>query len=316
MTKRKIYFRADASATIGYGHFIRTLALADMLKDDFDCTFYTTSPSSYQIGEMEKVCRYIALTEETKFEDFINLLNGDEIVVLDNYFFTTEYQKQIKEKGCKLVCVDDMHDKYYVADIVINHGFVDPNQYQKADYTQLALGCEYAILRKPFLSKFIGNKNNGEWLICFGGSDSNDLTSKVATILSYREDISKIHAVVGDAYRYLDVLNKIEKVVVHTRLSAEEMASLYRISESVVCSASSVCYEALACQCTIYSGYYVDNQEEFFNKLSEENFIVPLGNLLTANLDFLLKRQEVHTCRFPIDNIIKNYHALFEQLLL
>ena len=37
---QKIYFRADASATIGYGHFIRTLALADMLKDDFDCTFF------------------------------------------------------------------------------------------------------------------------------------------------------------------------------------------------------------------------------------------------------------------------------------
>lgn len=31
---QKIYLRADASAAIGYGHFIRTLALADMLKDD------------------------------------------------------------------------------------------------------------------------------------------------------------------------------------------------------------------------------------------------------------------------------------------
>ena len=28
---KKIYFRADASAQIGYGHFIRTLAIADML---------------------------------------------------------------------------------------------------------------------------------------------------------------------------------------------------------------------------------------------------------------------------------------------
>ena len=108
MTKRKIYFRADASATIGYGHFIRSLALADMLKNDFDCTFFTTSPSPYQIAEMGKVCNYISLNEETKFKDFINLLVGDEIVVLDNYFFTTEHQKQIKEKGCKLVCIDDM----------------------------------------------------------------------------------------------------------------------------------------------------------------------------------------------------------------
>ena len=56
---QKIYFRADASATIGYGHFIRTLALADMLKDDFDCTFFTCHPTSYQVSEMEKVCPFI-----------------------------------------------------------------------------------------------------------------------------------------------------------------------------------------------------------------------------------------------------------------
>ena len=50
---QKIYLRADASAAIGYGHFIRTLALADMLKDDFDCTFFTCHPTSYQVSEME-----------------------------------------------------------------------------------------------------------------------------------------------------------------------------------------------------------------------------------------------------------------------
>ena len=85
MTKRKIYFRADASATIGYGHFVRTLALADMLKNDFDCTFFTSSPSAYQIEEMGKVCNHISLNEETKFEDFINLLEGDEIQHHDHH---------------------------------------------------------------------------------------------------------------------------------------------------------------------------------------------------------------------------------------
>ncbi|MDR1895166.1 MAG: UDP-2,4-diacetamido-2,4,6-trideoxy-beta-L-altropyranose hydrolase, partial [Prevotellaceae bacterium] len=37
--KRKIIFRADAGLNIGYGHFIRSLALADMLKNDFDILF-------------------------------------------------------------------------------------------------------------------------------------------------------------------------------------------------------------------------------------------------------------------------------------
>lgn len=314
MIRRKIYFRADASATIGYGHFIRTLALADMLKDDFDCTFFTITPSAYQIEELGKVCNYIALNEETKFEDFINLLTGNEIVVLDNYFFTTEYQRQIKEKGCKLVCIDDMHDKYYVADIVINHGFVEPHQFHKADYTRLALGCEYALLRRSFLIKSACKKNKSEWIICFGGTDNYDLTSTLAGILSKREDISIIHAVVGDAYKYFDILKKIDKVIVHSRLSADEMATLFHVSESVVCSASSVCYEALACQCTIYAGYYVDNQEEFYNKLSEEKYIIPLGNLLTENLSCLFKGHKSHTREFSIDNIINNYRTLFEQL--
>ena len=151
MTRRKIYFRADANATIGYGHFVRTLALADMLKNDFDCTFFTSCPSAYQIEEMKKVCNYITLQEKTKFEDFINLLAGDEIVVLDNYFFTTEYQMQIKDKGCKLVCVDDMHDRHFVSDVVLNPALLSDSQYDAEPYTILCLGLEYALLRRPFL---------------------------------------------------------------------------------------------------------------------------------------------------------------------
>ena len=52
---QKIYFRADAGAEIGYGHFIRTLALADMLKDDFSCVFVTQAPTIYQKSEARSV---------------------------------------------------------------------------------------------------------------------------------------------------------------------------------------------------------------------------------------------------------------------
>ena len=67
---QKILFRADAGADIGYGHFIRSLALADMLKDDFDCTFYTSEPTPYQVDQMQQVCKYVALEEKSKFHHF------------------------------------------------------------------------------------------------------------------------------------------------------------------------------------------------------------------------------------------------------
>ena len=97
---RKVFFRADADATIGYGHFVRSLALADMLKDDFDCTFFTQAPSRYQEEEVSKVCRLVSLpADDRKFQLFLDQLDGDEIVFLDNYFFTPAYEREIKAKG-------------------------------------------------------------------------------------------------------------------------------------------------------------------------------------------------------------------------
>lgn len=72
-------------------------------------------------------------------------------MVLDNYFFTTDYQRAIKEKGCCLVCVDDMHDKHYVADVVINHGLTDESLFDVEPYTKLCLGFDWALLRHPFI---------------------------------------------------------------------------------------------------------------------------------------------------------------------
>lgn len=179
MTRRKIFFRADAGAQIGYGHFIRTLALADMLRDDFDCTFFTQSPSEYQQREAEEVCPLVALpSDDSKFEEFIDCLKGEEFVVLDNYFYTSEYQKQIKEKGCKLVCIDDMHDKHYYADVVINHGLIDKKLFDIESYTRLCLGLDYALLRKPFIQASSTVKNPNSWFISFGGTDYLNLTEK------------------------------------------------------------------------------------------------------------------------------------------
>lgn len=48
---------------------------------------------------MEKVCPFVTLQEEAHYDEFLSSLQGDEIVVLDNYFFTTDYQRAIKQKG-------------------------------------------------------------------------------------------------------------------------------------------------------------------------------------------------------------------------
>ncbi len=313
--KRRILFRADASAEIGYGHFIRTLALADMLKDDFECIFYTQAPSEYQRKECEKVCWLVELpADETRFQLFLDCLKGDEIVVLDNYFYTTEYQKAIKNKGCKLVCIDDMHDKHYVADAVVNHGFATETDFSKEKYTQLFLGPNFALLRSPFLkADNTIKRNDNRWVVCFGGSDQNNYTGVAVRQLQKRNDSPEIVAVVGDSYQHTQQL-KDAGVTVKQRLSADEMSELFGSAQNVICSASSVCYESLACGCKVYAGYYVENQKDFYNNLKAMGHIIPLGELHQGDWSLLTQEDVKSTKGLDITHVRQNYRALFFSL--
>lgn len=282
---QKICFRADAGYGIGYGHFIRTLALADMMKDDFDCTFYTSQPNDYQIDQMQEVCPYVTLKEESKFEDFLAQLCGTEIVVLDNYFYTTDYQCEIKKKGCKLVCIDDMHDKHYVADAVINHApGTTAAQYSCEDYTKLYLGPEYVLLRKEFRAathSYTSFKEKKNVYVCFGGSDELNFTQKACEIiLNYVP--RHIDVVVGGAYNFYNHLVEFAKgkdISIYRNASPELMVSLLQEACLAVVPDSMVFFEACCLRRPIICGYDCDNQMYIsqFNKAN--NLACELGDL-------------------------------------
>lgn len=276
---QKVFFRADAGAGIGYGHFIRTLALADMLKDDFDCTFFTSEPTPYQISELKSVCRHIALEEKNKFTAFLDYLTGDEIVVLDNYFYTTDYQDSIKEKGCKLVCIDDMHDRHYVADLIVNQGICWTREdYSCEPYTRFAFGLRYALLRKPFFEACKARKSKGAMadklnvVVAFGGSDFLDLTQKTIAGILDEPTVETVTAIVGDRYSS-DRMIDSPRVVYRKNLSAKEVADVFLNTDLAIMPASTMMNEAMACGSRIIGGYYVRNQEYDYYAFLKENYI-------------------------------------------
>ncbi len=283
---QKVYFRADAGYGIGYGHFIRSLALADILKEDYECTFFTVSPTEYQVGEMSNVCRHVDLKEETKLEDFLSFLKGDEIVILDNYFFTTEYQMQVKAKGCKLVCIDDMHDKHYVSDAVINHtpGTL-PSYFSKEDYTNLYLGSEYLLFRKQFREAthhYTSFKDNNNVYVCFGGSDELNFTRKVCEIIM-RYAPSHIDVVVGGAYEFYDDLLSYahgRDICVYKNATPELIVRLLRNARLAVVPDSMVFFEVCCLRRPVISGYDCDNQK-FVSRYNQIHHLgCDIGDLL------------------------------------
>lgn len=315
---RRICFRADASSDIGYGHFIRTLALADMLKEDFDCTYFTVDPTFYQKEELSKVCKYIALNPFTHFTDFLSVLTGNEIVVLDNYFFSTDYQKQIKSKGCCLVCIDDMHDKHYVADILINYALTDFSSFSKESNTKLCLGLEWALLRKDFYKVGVSKKEKTSSLqkatICMGGVDKYHLAETIIDFLLPVTGLKHVDIVSGDKSDFNLSVHPPFSLNIHKNLSANEIISLFCSNDFAIVSTSTICVEALACSVPLLGGYYVDNQEEFYQVLCENNYIFGLGalrNISSIDLDSFAN----YIPQFPkFQEVIPRYRKLFNSL--
>ena len=281
--KQKIFFRADASGEIGYGHFTRTLALAEMLKENFDCTFFTQTPTEYQRKEVASICKLEELPAgDSNFDFFLNKLNGDEIVVLDNYFFSTSYQEKIKSKGCKLVCVDDMHDEHYVADLIINQCIEDGELIDCEDYSKCCLGLKWALLRLPFLNAiFEGNRKhkiNGQRkrvAICFGGSDLWHFSEKALKWVLSAGNVQKIDVILGSRNSLLNLSD--DRVTLHQSISAEKLSNIFLSCDFAIVSASSVCIEALSCGANVIAGYYVDNQKDFYNNLVKLDYIQGIG---------------------------------------
>ena len=316
--KRRIYFRADAGKEIGYGHFIRTLALADMLKDDFDCVFVTQAPTDYQKAEVAKVCQLVELpATDEKFRLFLDMLQGNEIVVLDNYFYDTEYQRAVKAKGCKLVCIDDMHDKHYVADLVINHGLSDETLFDVEPYTRLCLGLGWALLRRPFLQDVPFTYERKGVLICLGGSDPCGITNKILSIL-LDIGVNDIKVVVGDLAFLRNDYRNDTRIHIMYKLSANEMRRTMCSVIGAIVPASSLCIEAMACNLPVMAGYYVDNQKEFYDALNIGNYVMPLGNLTTVKADHIkVALQNLSKIQVPQMNLLsikENYIHVFEML--
>ncbi len=286
--KSKIFFRADGNSQIGLGHVIRSLALAEMLKDEFECVFLIQNPLPRIKQQIVEVCNDILELPETS--DYIEeatrikemFLTGDEIVVLDGYVFDTEYQIAIKERGSKLVCIDDIHAYHFVADGVINHsGGARREDYSAEPYTKFFIGLRYALLRKPFRdaarNRDCNQQASENIFVCLGGADPGN---EVVSVLKKCEEIGcekKIFLVLGAAYKHNFELKKILmksslNIEVLQGLTAPEMASYMKICNEAITSPSSVSLEYLSVGGILYLKLTAQNQESIYRYYLENHF--------------------------------------------
>lgn len=303
----KLFIRTDGNSQLGLGHVMRCIALSDMLKHLFDIVFFIKAPLlplQLMITRKEFLCVPIEVEN-----DFLSSINGDEIVILDGYEFDAIYQMRVKRKGCALVCIDDLHDRYFSADAIINPApGVTSEHYDAEPHTRFLLGPEYSLLRPLFLKQA---KQPREIqcpiktvLICFGGADHQNLTVSVLRQLLNFAAIEQILVITGMAYSHQNELNEViklnfQKITQIHAASERQMLDGFLSIQLAIVPASGILFEAIACKTPVVSGYYTSNQLDIYHGFRDFNVFFDAKGFdksdLQEAIDLAMKQHDFKT---------------------
>lgn len=328
--KTKIYFRADGNSGMGLGHVIRSLALADMLKPEFECVFIIRNPLSYLRDRILEVCdKIIELPDFSTAKEEYSLLVKDyvtaaDIVVLDGYHFNTEYQQAIKNIGSKLVCIDDIHTCHFVADHIINHaGGVVMSDYSAEPYTQYSLGPAYALLRKSFRvaaqNKSQRNANNNIF-ICLGGADPENATLDILKSCETNTSIDTCHLVIGAAFQYQKELKQYLSetrlnIQLYSSLSERQMAECMQLCSKAIVPPSTISYEYMSVGGEIYLKSIAENQLHMHTFMVNEGLAFDFHQFPESNME-TIQETFLRQCKLFDGNQKKRFFRLFKSLTL
>jgi UDP-2,4-diacetamido-2,4,6-trideoxy-beta-L-altropyranose hydrolase len=250
--------RADASAAIGTGHVMRCLAVAKAWqKAGGRVCFLMAEPiqasNDWLAGE-DIECELLAAQPGTpadadKTAECARRV-GAAWVVVDGYRFGPDYVRQLKAPGARVLALDDdARLDSYEADIVLNQSaHATPADYpNRAASTRLLLGSEYVLLRPEFLAER-HDKQLGplarKLLVTMGGSDCENVTSKVVRALSRLGEELEVTIVAGGANPHHEQLRAgAENLRMRLERSPENMARLMNWADFAISAAGGTCWE-------------------------------------------------------------------------
>jgi UDP-2,4-diacetamido-2,4,6-trideoxy-beta-L-altropyranose hydrolase len=317
MIPRPLLMRADANVAIGTGHIMRCLALAQAWSDAGGRAVFVMAEATAAIERRlrEESCDVVCPSARPGTEEdgrlTIRLARQHEAdwVVVDGYQFGSDYQRNLKAAGFKVLFVDDYgHAQRYFADIVLNQNVgADEQLYRDREpYTQLLLGTRFCLLRREFEAwrdwKRDIPKAGRRVLVTMGGSDPENVTGRViqALRLVQHRDLTAT-VVVGGSNPHFEALQRAACPKAITLLKGvSNMAELMAEADVAISAAGSTCWELCQLGLPALLIDVAENQKAVARELRRLGCAIHLGDLedvtsakIASQLEILLESQEL-----------------------
>lgn len=195
-------FFANASPTIGAGHVMRLLALAQAcFRKNIKVSF-----ASYECPEYLRVrlCSegFDIISLPINFmQSHVQAFNAN-VIVIDDYSLSDEQWRYFRNTKALLVNIDDMvNNEALVSDIIINPAAnaAEIDYQKRAPQALFCLGATFTLLRTEFAEQtFIAIEQRKRILITLGGADVKNMSLALAQSLVKKPlDDADIYVLLG-----------------------------------------------------------------------------------------------------------------------
>ena len=316
--KKHLIFRADANASIGSGHVMRCLALAQAWNDRGMRSLLITDSLSQNLqarleGDQVEII-FLSCAPGTEEDADLTAATARKYdaawVVVDGYQFGYIFQERIRQAGIPLLWIDDYgHADYYSAEIILNQNvYADERLYPSRDsHTTLLLGLKYVLLRREFAHVQHGGRTFPEVaskiLVTVGGGDPRNITSRVIRALSGMGIGNlEIAVLIGEENPNVNYLRKMTESMPWVCLEErpERIPALMAWADAAIAGAGSTVWELIYTGTPFLSSVLARNQQLVAEYLEEMGLSMNLGDpdllsdadLIAVFRNFLTSRSE------------------------
>ena len=268
-----LFIRADASAASGFGHVMRTLAVAEYARAAaLDVTYVTSA------GPAEAVLRdrgFDLVVANESGVDWLAAVTSHDRVLFDGYHFEPQVMRRARSI-CRTAAVTDFATGSYPVDVLVCPNPVSETSYETLPDTTVRVGVQFAMVRPEFAKRRrLRDSRTPNLVVTFGGSDILDLSHTVALAAHESRLFGQVTMLVGPAYEGREASAPGLATVRNPPL----VSAVFDRADVAVSAAGSTTWELLAMGIPALLVPVADNQRVVVEGLRKSDATVVVGTV-------------------------------------
>lgn len=287
--------RADGDARMGFGHLVRSLALAQAWSARGGEAILVTAAHEVRPHRADPCAEVVRL--RAAFPDPSDLATMREVsaklpgvwICCDGYHFDVTYTAALRSFGGRVLLLDDEATRgAYEADVVLNQNLgAEALAYPRThDAPRLLLGPRYALLRPEFrwwADRVVDTPPRvRRVLVVMGGSDPHRQTIRVARVLRALTDSDlELVLVLGRGHPDTPAIADMARHAIAPRITLQidpdDMAAVMAGVDMAISGAGTTCWELCAMALPSVLVTLAENQVRIAQALAKAGAAVDLG---------------------------------------